>query len=253
MIVHEEQIAIKENAILLKGIKQTHASVIKYLEKINKRLDDLENKLRLCTNTRINIRNETNINHIKKRLFDLLNNNINNQKKDILKSKTLKEACIKCKLHKLSGQQIGPLLEKYIIQKNNMVKQPSYKCNGDCLFKSMHIEIKVSLGGINHDKFNYVQIRVNHNINFYLLIAYYLSRTNMDTLGELFIFKIPKDKIIPMILKYGNYAHGTISKNGKIDLSDLNNKNNNKEYSIRPKYGDVCWNNLLDFRVYSIE
>ena len=27
---------------------------------------------------------------------------------------------------------------------------------------------------------------------------------------------------------------------------------NNKEYAIRPKYGDKCWNELLSFRVDEI-
>ena len=185
-------------------------------------------------------------------LSELLNTNIDKYKKDVLNSETLKKACIKCKLYKLSGQQTGPILEKYIIQKNNLIKELSSDCVGDCSSDNVFIEIKISLGGNKHNKFNYVQIRINHNINLYILIAYYINLTNIDDLGELFIFKIPKNEIISLVLKYGGYAHGTISKNGKIELCDLNDKNNNKEYAIRPKYNDACWNDLLRYRVIGI-
>jgi hypothetical protein len=33
---------------------------------------------------------------------------------------------------------------------------------------------------------------------------------------------------------------------------ELENPTNDKEYSIRPKYGDQCWNELLQFRVQEI-
>ena len=55
-----------------------------------------------------------------------------------------------------------------------------------------------------------------------------------------------------MILLYGSYAHGTIEKLGKITKTDLDDINNQKEYSLRPKYGDKCWNYLLQFRIEEI-
>ena len=55
-----------------------------------------------------------------------------------------------------------------------------------------------------------------------------------------------------LILKYGGYAHGTIKEHGKITFEDLNDKNNKKEYAIRSKYCDKCWNELLRFRVDEI-
>ena len=177
-----------------------------------------------------------------------MNKNIN-YKNIIMKSTNLKKACINCKIYNLSGQQSGPLIERYIIKHYNLLKELSSDCVGDCSKNNKFIEIKVSLGGVNHNKFNYVQLRMNHEINIYLLIAYYLNNDNLTNNGELFIFNIKKEKMIDIIYKYGNYAHGTIKKNGYITMKDLIEKNNNNEYSIRPKYNDKCWQELLLYRV----
>lgn len=50
-----------------------------------------------------------------------------------------------------------------------------------------------------------------------------------------------------IILKYGGYAHGTKQKLGEISMDELENPLNDKEYAIRSKYGDKCWNKLLQF------
>ena len=92
---------------------------------------------------------------------------------------------------------------------------------------------------------------MNHNCE-YILTAYYIDYTNLDNLGELFIFKINKDDIKPLILQYGGYAHGTIGELGEITMDDLNLANNPKEYALRPKYCDKCWNELLNFRIDEI-
>jgi hypothetical protein len=55
-----------------------------------------------------------------------------------------------------------------------------------------------------------------------------------------------------IILKFGTYAHGTIQKLGIIKKKDLDDPTNDKEYAIRPKYGDKCWNELLSFKVNEI-
>ena len=55
-----------------------------------------------------------------------------------------------------------------------------------------------------------------------------------------------------MIYKHGGYAHGTVQKLGKITEDDLDNQENDKEYAIRPKYGDKCWAELLNYRVQDI-
>ena len=56
-----------------------------------------------------------------------------------------------------------------------------------------------------------------------------------------------------IILNHGGYAHGTIQKLGKITETDLEDPENDKEYAIRPKYGDACWEELLPFQIQSID
>jgi len=170
-------------------------------------------------------------------------------KKEILQLQNLKNAHIYCKINYLSGQITGPLIENYILYKYNMKKINPSLCKGDCFHKDKNIEIKVSNGGKDNDKFNYVQLRMNHNIDFYILTAYYLNSNNLYNNGELFIFKLSKEKIKYIIYNYGSYAHGTIRKLGKISYEDLSDINNSKEYAIRTKYGDKCWKDLLQFRI----
>ncbi len=62
----------------------------------------------------------------------------------------------------------------------------------------------------------------------------------------------PKNDIKNIIFKYGGYAHGTIREHGKITLKSLNEKNIIKEYAIRPKYNDKCWNELMLYRITKI-
>lgn len=169
----------------------------------------------------------------------------------IMRLPTLKDAHIYCKYNNLSGQFTGPVLEKYIKIKYNMTKNSASLCNGDLQCNDINIEIKASNGGKENNKFNYVQLRMNHTCQ-YILTAYYIDDTNLDNLGELFIFRIDKENIKQLIIKYGGYAHGTIGELGTITMEDLNDINNSKEYALRPKYGDKCWNELLSFRVDEI-
>jgi len=183
-------------------------------------------------------------------LRDSCNHKINH-KKEIMKQPNIKQAHIYCKKLQLSGQESGPLIEHYIKNKYGMIKNNSSLCNGDLQHNQTNFEIKVSNGGKNHNKFNYVQLRMNHSCE-YILTAYYLNNDNVKTKGELFIFKLTKTNIKIIILKYGGYAHGTKHKLGEITKDDLENPINDKEYAIRPKYGDKCWNELLQFRVQEI-
>jgi hypothetical protein len=172
-------------------------------------------------------------------------------KEEIMKLPTLKDAHIYCKVNNLSGQFTGPILEKYIKINYNMTKNDPSSCNGDLKCNSEDIEIKVSCGGKENDKFNYVQLRMNHTCT-YILTAYYINYLNLDNGGELFIFKLNKEAIKPLILMYGGYAHGTIGKLGEITIEELNDPDNQKEYTIRPTYGDKCWTELLNFRIDEI-
>jgi hypothetical protein len=86
----------------------------------------------------------------------------------------------------------------------------------------------------------------------YILTAYYINKSNLHILGELFIFRLNKDSIKDVILKYGGYAHGTKQQLGPITLEKLEDKTNNNEYAIRPIYGDNCWRCLLKYRTHEI-
>jgi hypothetical protein len=169
----------------------------------------------------------------------------------IMRLSTLKEAHMYCKYNNLSGQFTGPVLEKYIKVKYKMTKNNASSCNGDLKCNDINVEIKASNGGKENNKFNYVQLRMNHDCE-YILTAYYIDYSNLDNLGELYIFKLNKENIKLLIVKYGGYAHGTIGELGEITIEDLNDATNPKEYALRPKYGDKCWIELLNFRIDEI-
>jgi len=172
-----------------------------------------------------------------------------NHEQEILKEITLKNAHIYCVINSVSAQQYGPLLEKYIRIKNKFVKNTASDCNGDCSKNNKNAEVKASLGGAKHNKFNWVQLRVSHDIQYYILTAYHLSSKNVEIGGDLYVFSIPKDDMIPLITKYGGYAHGTNKEHGAITIADLKDEKNKKEYAMRPSYGDKCWLDIMKFRV----
>lgn len=179
--------------------------------------------------------------------FILENKNVNH-KSEILKQVCLKDAHAYCIANRIPGNIYGPLLENYIKNKYEMKRNSPSNCIGDLKHNEMNYEIKVSCGGKDHNKFNYVQLRLNHDCE-YLLTAYYLTLKNVENIGELFIFKLSKDQIKDLILDYGGYAHGTVKKLGKITKKSLEDPENNKEYALRPKYGDKCWKALLKFSI----
>ena len=168
-----------------------------------------------------------------------------NHRTEILKQENLKLAHIYCKIHNLSGQISGLLIENYIQHRYKMNKNNSSECIGDLSINNINYEIKISLGGKEHNKFNFVQIRMNHVCD-YFLIAYYICKENLNNLGELYIFQLNKENLKDIIVKYGSYAHGTVEKLGPITL--INDDENDKEYALRPKYNDNCWQMLLKYR-----
>jgi len=192
-------------------------------------------------------------NESKIKLKHLLDSSCSNKLhvENIMKLPSLKDAHMYCKYSNLSGQYTGPILENYIKFKYNMTKNNASSCNGDLKYNETNIEIKASNGGKENNKFNFVQLRINHNCE-YTLTAYYIDYANLNSLGELFIFKLNKEQIKYFILKYGSYAHGTIGELGEITQNDLDDITNQKEYALRPKYGDKCWNELLQYRINEI-
>jgi hypothetical protein len=169
-----------------------------------------------------------------------------NHEENILSIYSLKGAHVYCVLHNLSAQQYGPLLEKYIRIRFGYIKNKPEHCIGDCSKDGKNSEIKVSLGGKKHNKFNFVQLRPAHDCAFYIFTAYNLSNDNVESEGELYIFKISDIK--KLIVSYGGYAHGTIKENNRITIESVNEKNM-KEYAIRPKINDDCWKELMRYRV----
>jgi hypothetical protein len=185
-------------------------------------------------------------------LIQILENCNVNHSTEVMSKTCIKDALIYCKINQLSGQVYGPLIEAFIKVFFNMHKNHPSLCIGDLHHNETNIEIKVSLGGKNNNKFNFVQLRINHLCD-YILVVYYLDIYNIDNFGELFIFRLKKPDLPLLIFKYGSYAHGTITKLGKITLNDLINEQNSKEYAIRTKYNDACWNHLLQYRVNEID
>ena len=158
----------------------------------------------------------------------------------------LKDVHIYCKLNNVSSNSFGPLVEYYIGKKFKMSKiNPSDEMGDMKTSNGFNIEIKASNGGLSHNKFNFVQIRLNHDCQ-YLLIAYYLDISNVDFDGELFIFRICKNDLKKILLKHGSYAHGTKKKHGIITETILDNVDSTIEYALRPKYNDLCWKLLME-------
>lgn len=178
----------------------------------------------------------------------LLLSNIDHEK-EIMQHSTLKFSCIYSLQYKLTSQVYGPLLEKYIMMKYNYNKNRATDCAGDCSKNTKNIEIKISLGGSSFKKFNFVQIRLSHNCDFYLLVAYHLCPQNVYEEGELYIFKVSKHDMKQLIVDFGSYAHGTISALGKITEKSINSLDN-IEYALRPSYNSPCWKQLVQFRIY---
>jgi hypothetical protein len=168
---------------------------------------------------------------------------------ELMKLNTVKDAHTYCVIHGISAQKYGPLLEQFIRVKFNYTKNKAEDCTGDCSKNGSNSEVKVSLGGANHNNFNFVQIRPSHDCETYILTAYHLSRENVESEGELYIFKIPKISIKDIILSHGSYAHGTIREHGPITITSLNDEKSIKEYAFRPKLNDQCWMSLMPFRV----
>jgi hypothetical protein len=172
-----------------------------------------------------------------------------NHEDEIMKKPTLKDAHVYCVMYGISAQQFGPLLERYIRLKFNYIKNKAEACTGDCSKDGENSEVKVSLGGANHTKFNFVQIRPSHKCESYILTAYNLTAENADSEGELYIFKVPKAEIKTLIVSYGGYAHGTLKEHGPITIDSLNDEKSMKEYALRPSLNDKCWSALMPFRI----
>ena len=176
-----------------------------------------------------------------------------NHENQVMKMATLKDAHVYCVINNVPTQQYGLILEKFIRTKFNYIKNKAKSCTGDCSKDGKNTEVKVSLGGATHTKFNYVQIRPSHDYDTCILTAYHLSIKNIESCGELYILKIPKLDVQNIVVAFGGYAHGTVKEYGKITFDSLNDKNNSKEYALRPTINSKCWEALMPFRIIEDE
>ncbi len=126
-----------------------------------------------------------------------------NHEQEIMSACSLKDAHVMCVLLGLSAQKYGIYLEKYIRTKFGYSKNNASECSGDFSKEGRNVEVKVSLGGKTHMKFNYVQLRPSHQCDVYIFTAYHVSFTNVDEEGELYIFLLPKEDVLRFILCYG--------------------------------------------------
>jgi hypothetical protein len=184
-----------------------------------------------------------------KRLKEHLIASKNNHEKQVMTMPSLKDAHAYCVLNGISAQQYGPLLERFIRTRFGFDKNKAADCTGDCSKGGKNSEIKVSLGGATHSKFNFVQIRPSHDCDTYILTAYRLCPENVEEEGELFVFRVPKEDIKTIIVSHGGYAHGTLKEHGAISLETMTDK----EYALRPTVNDGCWKSLLPHRIAESE
>jgi hypothetical protein len=138
----------------------------------------------------------------------------------------------------LSPQQYGAALESHIKAKFGW-KPPIDNKSGDATTESgAKIEIKVSVEDAKGG-FNYVQVRPNHTVDYYLLASYSI------TTDELIFLLCPKEEFLDVVVDHGQLAHGT--KDADFEY---------KEFAYRPKMlgkigskGRSLWDAIAIWRV----
>lgn len=169
-------------------------------------------------------------------------------KYEIEKEPSLKMAHLYCIKNQISPQICGNLIEKFMISHYRIFRNNASSNIGDLCINKVNYELKTSFGGKTRNKFNYVQIRMNHSCS-YILTAYYICELNIHSFGQLFIFRLSKRDMVNLISKYGSYAHGTKKSLGPITIESITDISNTKEYALRCTYGSNCWNDLLLFSI----
>ena len=142
----------------------------------------------------------------------------------IRNEKTLTGKCI------LSREYLSPQSTdlQTICKKDLCIGDALDSTSGDGHKNGINYEIKASIHA-SKSKINFVQIRPDHKINYYILIAYNMYEN--DTMGNAHIFKIPSRIVHELIVRFGGYAHGTCTVLGKITSDNI--KGRNCEYALR--------------------
>ena len=164
----------------------------------------------------------------------------------IKNEKTLTGKCI------LSRQYLTPQSTdlETICKKDLDIGNALNSTSGDGHKNGINYEIKVSIHA-NKSKINFVQIRPDHDINYYILIAYNMYEN--DKIGNAHIFKIPSNIVHVLIVRFGGYAHGTCDVLVKITSDNI--KDRNCEYVLRcdpnAKKGKSfeLWNEFMKYEV----
>ena len=137
------------------------------------------------------------------------------------------------------------------IYKNDLkIGKPLNNTSGDGHKNGINYEIKSSVHA-KKSKLNFLQIRPDHNVDYYIFIAYNMYEN--DNIGKAHIFKIPSNNLYDLIVNYGGYAHGTCDKLDNITIDNI--KGRNCEYALRcnpnAKKGRnlELWNEFIKYEV----
>lgn len=152
--------------------------------------------------------------------------------------------CLLCKYY-LSSNEWSLLLEKHIKSLYKISKKKNNTSGDGCFNNKYNVEIKVSLGTKN-STMNFVQLRPDHDIDYYILLAY---DVHADKYGKIYWFLCRSEDIYKLLPKYGSYAHGSKEKLGSINSDNI--KGRNCEYALRPspyKNGKAqeLWNLMIE-------
>lgn len=170
---------------------------------------------------------------------------------EIAKQKTLTGKCIMARNY-LSPQSTD---FETICKKDLFIGDPTSKTSGDGQKNGVNYEIKTSIHA-NKSNINFVQIRPDHEVDYYLFIAYNMYETEDSSLtnfGRARIFKIPSNNVYDLIVRYGGYAHGTLGQLGTITPHNMTGRN--CEYALRcdpnAKKGKSfdLWNEYIKYEV----
>jgi len=91
-----------------------------------------------------------NDNFVRDSLRNILKESKIDHQKEVFKETNWKNAHIYCKIHRLTSQQFGPILQNFIIHMYGFVKKSAKLREGDCTKNNLNIEVKVSLGSKNY-------------------------------------------------------------------------------------------------------
>jgi hypothetical protein len=157
--------------------------------------------------------------------------------------------CIICKYF-LPSQQWASIMENYVRERLGLLP-PLDNTSGDATTPQGHtIEIKISLGS-DKGKFNLVQLRPCHKVDYYFFMLYNMYDGNM---GRVYYILLSSEKVCDLIVRYGNYAHGTVSRLGYITVESIFTEG--REYALRPNpiarktsKARQLWVELLDHQV----